>query len=146
MNIKNNFATISSLIVVALAISGGGYLLYGATNATNNEVATSTEEIVLKHGTLLVDGILEEVPYVAMADASTLAILRAITDGRKILITTKEYEGLGTLVTAIGQNENGTDGKYWQYTINGAAPTVGADAYIPQEGDVIAWMFSSSAF
>lgn len=146
MNIKNNVVTTISLIVIALAISGGGYLLYTTTNATKGETTPSTEEIVLKHGTLLVDGVLEDVPYVAMADASALAILRAITDGRKISITTKEYEGLGALVTAIGQYENGTDGKYWQYTINGAAPSIGADTYIPQEGDVIAWTFSASAY
>ncbi len=146
MNIKNNFATIAGLAVVVASLCGGGYLLYGASGAGHKETTISTEDIALKNGTLSVDGVMEEVPYVAMADASALAILRAIADGRKIPIATQEYTGLGTLVVAIGQFENGTDGKYWQYSVNGVAASVGADAYIPREGDSIVWTFSASAF
>lgn len=147
MNIKNNFVTIASLVVVVIALGLGSVLMYNATRAPiEEENIISTEEVALKNGTLVVEGVIEEIPYVAKADASVLAILLAITEGRQIMMATKDYGTLGTLVVAIGQFENGTDNKYWHYTVNDTIPTVGADAYIPKEGDTIKWIFSATEF
>jgi hypothetical protein len=55
--------------------------------------------------------------------------------------TLKEYAGLGTLVTKIGNKENGMDQKYWQYWVNNKSPDVGASAYPVQAGDIIEWKF-----
>ena len=53
----------------------------------------------------------------------------------------KEYSGLGTLVTKIGSKENGTDQRYWQYWVNNRHAQVGASSYAVQPGDVIEWKF-----
>jgi hypothetical protein len=46
-----------------------------------------------------------------------------------------------TLVNSINGAAGGTDGKYWQYYVNGELPTIGADKYILKNGDVLTWSF-----
>ena len=53
----------------------------------------------------------------------------------------KEYEGLGVLITKIGERENGADNRYWQYWVNHKKPEVGASAYVLQSGDFVEWKF-----
>lgn len=53
----------------------------------------------------------------------------------------KEYEGLGVLVTKIGEKENGAGDRYWQYWVNHKKPEVGASAYTVGAGDFIEWKF-----
>jgi len=52
------------------------------------------------------------------------------------------YSGLGELVTQIGDEKNGAEGKYWQFWINGAYSQVGASSYVPKAGDIIEWKFT----
>ncbi|HWH16353.1 MAG TPA: DUF4430 domain-containing protein [Candidatus Paceibacterota bacterium] len=79
----------------------------------------------------------------------------AITDGETVLallsrldatygslgLATKDYGDMGVLVTAMGGLVNGTDGKYWQYTVNGTMPLVGADQYELRDGETLSWEF-----
>lgn len=58
-------------------------------------------------------------------------------------LRTKDYVGLGTLVTAMYGKENGSENKYWQYRVNGADPGVGADSYELSDGDVVEWRFAA---
>ncbi len=46
-----------------------------------------------------------------------------------------------TLVNSINNAAGGTDGKYWQYYVNGGLPDVGADKCILVNGDVLTWSF-----
>jgi hypothetical protein len=46
-----------------------------------------------------------------------------------------------TLVNSINNVVGGTDGKYWQYYVNGNLPTIGADKYIIANGDLLTWSF-----
>jgi hypothetical protein len=46
-----------------------------------------------------------------------------------------------TLINTINNAVGGTDGKYWQYYVNGELPTIGADKYIISNGDVLTWSF-----
>jgi hypothetical protein len=61
-------------------------------------------------------------------------------------LVTKKYEGLGILVESMHGMQNGTDGKYWQYKVNGVMPQVGADALTLHDGDTIEWFFAASSF
>ena len=54
------------------------------------------------------------------------------------------YSGLGELITRIGDEKNGTEGKYWQFWVNGTYSQVGASSYIPKAGDIIEWKFTPS--
>lgn len=62
----------------------------------------------------------------------------------ELSLETKEYQGLGTLITKLGTHANGEQNAYWQYYVNGEQPLVGADAYLPKTGDVIEWKFAAS--
>lgn len=46
-----------------------------------------------------------------------------------------------TLINSINNAVGGTDGKYWQYYVNGQLPEIGADKYIVTNGDVLTWSF-----
>jgi hypothetical protein len=53
----------------------------------------------------------------------------------------EEYQDLGVLITRIGDSENGTDNKYWQYWVNNHFAQVAASSYVVEEGDIIEWKF-----
>ena len=44
-------------------------------------------------------------------------------------------------VEAIEGVENGDNGKYWQYYVNGELPMVGANKYVLKDGDIVKWVF-----
>jgi len=61
-------------------------------------------------------------------------------------LKSKSYGEMGVLVEAMGDKTNGTDNSYWQYTVNGEAPMIGADSYILVDGDLVEWEFKASEF
>ncbi len=63
---------------------------------------------------------------------------------KNIEFESREYNGLGMLVTKIGSQESGSGKKYWQYWVNGKHPDVGADKYLLKPGDVVEWKFTSA--
>jgi hypothetical protein len=69
-------------------------------------------------------------------------MLRTESKETGFAMSEKEYAGLGTLVERLGDHENGTDGKYWTYMVNGAFAPVGADVYEPKSDDTITWTFA----
>ena len=70
-----------------------------------------------------------------------LALMQSVSKSAGFTMKTKEYAGMGTLITALGTFENGADKKYWHYYVNGKLAPVGADAYVLQSGDTIEWKF-----
>lgn len=73
---------------------------------------------------------------------TALALLREEAEEDGFAFVEKEYAGMGILVEQIGDQKNGTDGKYWMYTVNGALAPVGAHAYTLKPNDVIEWTFA----
>lgn len=55
----------------------------------------------------------------------------------------ENFPPLGEMITSINGFKNGTNGKYWQYWINGEYAQIGASAYIPKPNDKIEWRFFS---
>lgn len=53
----------------------------------------------------------------------------------------QEYPGLGVMIKQIGDKQNGEDGKYWQFWVNGKFAAVGAGEYVVKPGDVVEWRF-----
>ena len=88
-----------------------------------------------------------EEQILAVEGQTLLGLMRQMNDQNpNINIQTQDYPGLGSLVVQIGTMRNGIDEKYWQYTVNGETPMVGADQYIIQNGDKIKWEFKKSEF
>lgn len=56
-------------------------------------------------------------------------------------LATEDYGDMGVLVTAMGGLVNGTDGKYWQYQVDGETPMIGADQYGLADGKTVLWEF-----
>jgi hypothetical protein len=77
---------------------------------------------------------------------TVLAVLEKISADKKLVLKIKDYTGLGKMVTQIGELENGQNNKYWQYSVNGKMPSIGADAYKLKSGDLVEWRFSESSF
>ncbi|MFH0890798.1 MAG: DUF4430 domain-containing protein [Candidatus Liptonbacteria bacterium] len=72
---------------------------------------------------------------------SVLDMLRDTMATQKLMFESKEYAGMGTLVTRIHSRANGENNNYWQYWVNNEKPNVGADTYKLQGGEWIAWKF-----
>lgn len=72
---------------------------------------------------------------------TVLDLLKELAASNNLDLQTKDYGELGTLVTKIGDKENGRDNLYWQYFINGAKPLVGADRYQLTGGENVEWKF-----
>lgn len=81
------------------------------------------------------------------AGETVLKMLSALDKTDPLLkLETKEYVGLGALVTSMYGHTNGVGENYWQYTVNGVAPQVGAGEYRPVPGDRIVWTYEQSKF
>lgn len=72
--------------------------------------------------------------------ASVLDAMQQLADAGQIQFQT-ERSSLGVLVTAINKQPNGTDGRYWFYSVNGAFATVGVAAYSLHDGDRVDWEY-----
>jgi hypothetical protein len=81
-----------------------------------------------------------EYPVTVTQSATILTALQAIKD---LPIKVQDYGNLGKLVTSIGDQNNGQDGKYWQYWLNGAYAQIGADQQVIKNNDVIEWKFTN---
>ena len=92
--------------------------------------------------TLTIDSVYADKRVAVSSDETVLRMLERLDDADSSQqLTTKEFAGLGTLVESMGTYQNGTDGKYWQYFVNGMLAPVGADQYVPASGDNIEWRF-----
>lgn len=75
-------------------------------------------------------------------DSTALDLLRQINiQNPKLKLVTKDYVGMGTLVEGMVGKDNGTDGKYWTYYVNGEMAQVGAGNYVIKDNDQIEWKF-----
>lgn len=76
------------------------------------------------------------------AGENLFQVTEKLTKENNLAFESKEYEGLGTLITKIGKKENGVGDRYWQYWVNNQKPEVGASAYVPRPGDYVEWKFA----
>lgn len=69
-------------------------------------------------------------------------LLKNKAEELNIPLKTKTYD-IGILVEAIGDKENGEDGKYWLYYVNGEMPMVAADKKEIKPGDKVEFKFET---
>jgi len=74
---------------------------------------------------------------------TVLDLLQVSMQRNLVTVQTKKYD-FGTLVDSIDGVVNGTDGKYWIYEVNGESPTIAADQYIVQPGDIVEFKFTKT--
>ncbi len=113
---------------------------YYVTNNTY-EAATTTEEVA-DTITLTIQGLYDATTTPIENGETVLALLTRLHEGNPGLdVTTQDYGDMGVLVTGMGGDVNGTDGKYWQYQVNAVSPMIGADQYELKADDVVLWEF-----
>ena len=138
MNSKR-FWEIVAVVILASAI------IFGISRYVAQAPAPSSLEVALSSVTISIEGLYQNEPVGVSGNESVLKLLAMLNAEDPALgLETKEYSGLGTLVTAMGGLKNGTDNKYWQYKVNGVLPMVGADQYILKEVDSVEWFFATS--
>ena len=126
---------VSILAVYALRISED------ETNASSGDIdVTAHLEMTLANGSVVrFDNL-----TLGAGNTSALDLLNAAANAGNFTIKTTYYGQYDSmLVDAIAGLENGQDGCYWQYWINGEYATMGADRQMLHEGDVIEWRFTT---
>lgn len=112
---------------------------YVTNNTYTNEVATEEEVDTI---TLTIEGIYEATTTPIESGETVLELLtRLNATDPDLNLATEDYGDMGVLVTAMGGLVNGTDGKYWQYQVDGETPMVGADQYELEDGKTVIWEF-----
>ncbi len=108
---------------------------------TNNTYTTETEEEV-DAITLTIEGVYEATTTPIESGETVLELLTRLDAANSNLsLATEDYGDMGVLVTAMGGLVNGTDGKYWQYQVDGETPMIGADQYELADGKTVLWEF-----
>lgn len=142
---SNLYIIIIVLIVVA---AGGWFVLSGGffQPASYKAPVLQTSE---KQATLLInygEGEPEELQVNFSEGTTVFNLLKSKTEELDLNLKTKVYEGMGVLIEAIGDKENGQDNKYWLYYVNGEMPMVAADKLEVNESDKIEFKFEKSSF
>ncbi len=140
---KNTYIIIIGLIVIVIF---GSWLALSNNNSDTDNVVLETAE---KQATLAIDyGDREpEIFQIDFAEGTTVFdALKNKAEELGLNLKTKTYEGMGVFIEAIGDKENGQDGKYWLYYVNGEMPMESADKMIIELGDKIEFKFEKSSF
>ena len=113
---------------------------YVTNNTYTNETETQVEEVDTV--TLSIEGVYEATTTPIESGETVLELLtRLNATDPNLNLATQDYGDMGVLVTALGGLVNGTDGKYWQYQVDGEMPMIGADQYELSDGKTVLWEF-----
>ncbi|MCX6764133.1 MAG: DUF4430 domain-containing protein [Candidatus Nealsonbacteria bacterium] len=72
-------------------------------------------------------------------------LLKNGSEKLNLALKIKNYD-MGIFIEAIGGKENGEDGRYWMYYVNGEMPMVSADKYQLKPADKVEFKFEKSKF
>lgn len=136
---------LSILLLGGILIFSAGCIQQAPTNQENAINATST---ISPGGTSNVNQTftvtlrIEEQSFTTEVQigVTALVLLERIATQNNIPLTI-EQTALGPLITKIGEKTNGSNGKYWVYTVNGEFAPVGAADYVLVPDDTIAFTF-----
>ena len=133
------------VLVIVLAIVGT-FVAY-SNQKQQQEIVPQQSEAIQQDITLNInDGVDAKIFMVEYEQGLTaFDVLKQEADSAGLVLKTKTYD-IGVLVEAIGEKENGQDGKYWMYYVNGTMPMVAADKQAVNPGDNIEFKFEKSSF
>lgn len=136
-------------IVIAIVFLVVGFLLgqswqlpEAMVNSPANEQETSTPKSVIYSLHFTATEVTEFQDVEVKANQTVLDLLTELTSQNNLDLQTKDYGELGTLVTKIGEKENGEGNLYWQYFVNGTKPLIAADGYQLTGGENVEWKFA----
>jgi len=136
------------LIGVAAIIVIVGALVFCDFRKPNSNKAGFTQGKIQNQAVLIInDGQSQPQTFkvIFFEGATALDLLKSETDRAGLALKTKVYD-VGTMVQAIASKENGQDGKYWLYYVNGKMPVVSADKQKVNLGDQVEFKFEKSSY
>jgi len=137
------------IIGVGIIVIIGGWLMFSnnlwqvGVKETNVVQETAEKEVVL----VIDDGGGNPNTFIAEFKEGMTAfdLLKEEAEKLALALKTKNYD-IGIFIETIGDKENGQDGKYWLYYINGEMPMVAADKKEIKAGDKVEFKFEKSPF
>lgn len=87
----------------------------------------------------------EEIEVILNDGMTAFSLLKEETERINLNFEFKTYD-IGVFIEKIGDMENGEDGKYWLYYVNGEMPQVAADKQLLNSGDKVEFKFELSTF
>lgn len=104
---------------------------------------------VVQENSLTIDngsGSVQTLELIIKKGATAFGLLEKGTKKLQLELKTKTYEDMGMFIEAIGDKENGQEGKYWLYYVNAKMPSVAVDKQTLQKGDKVEFKFEESPF
>lgn len=145
MSKKTLIQTAVTLILLSVAVIGLTSIVDRQEKNPEETVARTTQDI--EHISLVIEDVYQNGSIVITSGDTVLDVLRTLdAEYEHIQLDTKEYPDMGVLVTSIAGRENGAEGRYWQYEVNGTMPQISVDAFELKQGDSIKWYFKESEF
>ena len=137
------------ILIGIIVITMGWVIFSGKIGPSTSEKKTETPQENIEGEVILVIDNGEGSPESFQGDfwegMTAFDLLKEKTDELDLALKTKTYE-IGILIEAIGDKENGGDGKYWLYYVNGEMPAVAADKKELKSGDKVEFKFEKSPF
>ncbi|MDC1205578.1 DUF4430 domain-containing protein [Candidatus Pacebacteria bacterium] len=142
---------IKQILLLGLGVA---VILAGITYTTGKNRVTpeETTQIELRNEesaqiTLSIDGLYSSKTIAVEYEETILQMLEKLNETNpQLQLKSKSYGEMGVLVESMGDKTNGDNNSYWQYTVNGVAPMIGADAHIMKNDDTLKWQFKQSEF
>ncbi len=144
---KNTLIVIGLGIIIAISgwIIFSNVVLYPGSKVETAGLSGQAEaekEVVL----VIDNGIQPKTFTVEFREGMTaFSLLKNKVEELNLALKTKTYD-IGILVENIGGVENGQDGKYWLYYVNGEMPMVASDKNGIKADDKVEFKFEKSTF
>jgi len=136
-------------IIIGLIIIAGGYFIFTDISADflQKDKAPVLSDVGEKI-TLSIDsgdGSIKTIQANLSENSTVYDLLKNSAQELGLPISAENFD-TGVMIKTIGDKENGQDGKYWLYYVNGEMPMVSADKEELKSGDKVEFKFEKSPF
>lgn len=133
-------------IIVGFFLILLGIILY--SRISNLPERPPQEKFLTSEATLIInfrEGKVEKFQKEINNKITAFELLKEGAEELNLSLKTESYD-MGVFVEAIGDEENGQDGKYWLYYVNDEMPMVSVDRQEIKAGDRLEFKFGKSPF
>ena len=150
---KNNIFIGASIVLIIIAaawflFSGNIDLFIPKEEVKIFQEKTVEEEQIIEKAVLVISSGEEPVKIAEIDFKKGVTAFDLLEEGAEKLglsLKVKSYD-IGVFVEAIGNKENGQEGKYWLYYLNGEMTQLAADKQLLSPGDKVEFRFEVSPF
>lgn len=145
---KKNVKILIGIGVFLILVGGVIFIFQNKTNVGEKFKESIIKERPAGKATLIIDfgeEKIERFDRKIEKGMTVFDLLKEEAEKSGLTLKTKTYD-IGIFIEAIGVIENGQDGKYWLYYINGELPMVSVDKKELKPGDKVEFKFENSPF